>query len=91
MNKRDIEHDAEDYLEGEWEKMPDSDLLMAGVLDEPEAHREASRAEYAALRMWLDRLHPGWEAQCGLAPVVYPDGHVEWLPGGEEESGGGKK
>ena len=42
--------------------------------------QRATRQEYGLLKQWLDQTHKGWEARCGLAPVVLPDGSVEWMP-----------
>ena len=55
---------------GEW-----LDNLLAD-----EKYRTVGRAEYMGFKSWLDRAHPGWQAQCGLAPTVQADGSVEWLP-----------
>ena len=43
-------------------------------------YKAASRNEYALLKEWLDKLHPGWEARCGLEPIVNQlTGAVEWV------------
>ena len=43
-------------------------------------YKAASRNDYALLKEWLDKLHPGWEARCGLEPIVNQvTGAVEWV------------
>jgi serine/threonine protein kinase/membrane-associated protease RseP (regulator of RpoE activity) len=50
-------------------------------LSSSDEYKAASRQEYTLLMEWLDKLHPGWRARCGLEPTVNQEtGSVEWVP-----------
>ena len=66
------------FMQSEFATRTPDDVLSSLAADR--SHMEASRREYVLLKQWLNQLHPGWEARCGLAPVVQADGSVEWLP-----------
>ena len=67
-----------EYITNEAATAP-SDVLER--LSGSEPYKTASRNEYALLKAWLDQLHPGWQARCGLEPHVNQEtGHVEWQP-----------
>ena len=72
----------DEYIANEAATAPPADVLER--LSSSEGYKAASRNEYALLRGWLDNLHPGWQARCGLEPRVNAQtGCVEWLPAGE--------
>ena len=67
------------YMAREAATAPPDEVLEK--LSSSEEYRAASRNEYALLKEWLDRLHPGWETRCGLEPTPNQEtGVVEWLP-----------
>ena len=67
-----IAQNTSHFLQSEFATRPPDDVLSSLAADR--SHMEASRREYALLKQWLEQLHPGWEARCGLAPVVQADG-----------------
>ena len=75
----DSEVDTNQFLANEAEAAPPDEVLER--LANSDAYRAASRQEYALLKEWLDRLHPGWEARCGLEPTIDEEkGGIEWRP-----------
>ena len=67
------------FLKSEAATAPPEEVLER--LSASGEYNKASRREYTLLKEWLDKLHPGWEARCGLEPRVDPEtGSVIWLP-----------
>lgn len=67
------------FMANEAASVPSDEVLER--LASSEAYKAASRNEYALLKEWLDKVHPGWKARCGLEPGVNNEsGRVEWRP-----------
>ena len=68
---RALRHDFEDRYGREkkhWSELSVADCALGS-------------AGLAPFEAWLDKLHPGWQARCGLEPIVnVQSGFVEWLP-----------
>lgn len=78
-SEKDRENSMTKYMAKEAAKVPPDEVLEK--LSSSDEYKAASRNEYALLKEWLDRLHPGWQARCGLEPTVnQATGTVEWLP-----------
>jgi serine/threonine protein kinase len=79
LRERDSRKSINEFMANEAATAPPEDVLE--TLSRSDEYKAASRNEYALLKGWLDRLHPGWESRCGLeARVDQESGHVEWLP-----------
>ena len=79
LERHEREQKIEMFLHKEVGAAASTDLLE--VLANDAKYKKASCREYAHLRAWLDKLHPSWQAKCGLEPrVCAKTGSVEWLP-----------
>jgi hypothetical protein len=79
LRERDVRRGINEFIANEAATAPPEDVLE--TLARSDEYKAASRNEYALLKRWLDRLHPGWVARCGLEARVDPEsGYVEWLP-----------
>ena len=79
LTERDSEIAINRYLAEEAAAAPPDEVLQR--LASSEEYKTASRNEYALLKEWLNQLHPGWQARCGLEPTVDQEsGCVQWLP-----------
>ena len=75
----DREDSIKTFMANEAASVPSDEVLER--LASSEAYKAASRNEYALLKEWLDKLHPGWKARCGLEPTVNQEtGSIEWRP-----------
>ena len=79
LSERDSKIAIDDFLAKEAAAAPPDEVLER--LASSDEYKAASRNEYALLKEWLDQLHPGWQARCGLEPTVDQEsGRVEWRP-----------
>jgi hypothetical protein len=76
---------AADTAEQEATRMQKDPSAVLDRLHQDQRYREASYHEYALLKQWLDKQHPAWPRQSGLAPVVQADGTVAWQPENDRE------
>ena len=79
LSERDSKIEIDHFLAKEAAAAPPDEVLER--LASSDEYKAASRNEYALLKEWLDQLHPGWQARCGLEPTVDKEtGRVEWRP-----------
>ena len=79
-----------DFIAKEAATAPPDEVLQR--LESSEEYKAASHNEYMLLEAWLNQLHPGWKARCGLEPRVDQEtGRVKWQPVGTSSTRVGPK